>query len=303
MTQTFARRTRAAVVSLGVAVAVGLGMISAPSLAAAEAPVIVSAATTSVSAQLKTFDQEMIKLVNAKRTAAGLVALKEAKGLTSLSVWWSSQMAAGKTGYALQHNSKATSMLPSYGASNWGFWAENVARWNPASISAKSIFDAYWGSPGHKANILQAKARYIGMGTVSGGSGWTFNTMTFTDKVESGQIVVASVPVVKPAAAGRVEKVSVSNGYFRATGWAFSRVKSSVANKVRIVVTGPKAAKPFYPLTTVSRSDVNRIYKITGTHGFNVKAPLFVGKNRVCVASISHSGGTNTELGCWTVTR
>ncbi len=100
--------------------------------------------------------------------------------MDSLSVWWSTQLATGATGYVLQHNPDAWTMLPSYGAANRTSWGENVAKFSPSSVPAQEIFNAYMHSPGHRANILGASYRYIGMGTMAGSHG-AFNTMTFTD--------------------------------------------------------------------------------------------------------------------------
>lgn len=144
--------------------------------------------TAAAGTRVAGFDSEMIKLVNQARIGAGRVPLTEARGLTSLSVWWSNELANGRTGYQLQHNPDAWEMVTRYGASNRTSWGENVAKFSPSTVPAKAVFDAYMASPGHRANILGAGYRYIGMGTMAGGKG-TFNTMTFTDKVEAGQAV------------------------------------------------------------------------------------------------------------------
>jgi hypothetical protein len=83
-------------------------------------------------------------------------------------------------------------MLLNYGASNRMAWGENVASFSTAA-TASALFNAYMNSPGHRANILSTTYRYIGMGTVSGTNG-AYNTMEFTDRVESGQVVVAAQP-------------------------------------------------------------------------------------------------------------
>ena len=60
-----------------------------------------------------------------------------------------------------------------------------VHRW----LHHPSIFNSYMASAGHRANILGANFRYVGVGTVSANSacaGNDYNTMTFTDKVDAG---------------------------------------------------------------------------------------------------------------------
>jgi hypothetical protein len=143
-------------------------------------------ATAAAPTRELSFDKQMIALVNQARAGAGLQPVREARGLDLLSVWWSTHMATGATGYVLTHNPGAWTMLTNYGAANRSSWGENVAKFSPSSIPAQEIFNAYMHSPGHRANILGASYRYVGMGTMAGTHG-AFNTMTFTDKVEAGQ--------------------------------------------------------------------------------------------------------------------
>jgi uncharacterized protein YkwD len=151
-----------------------------PRPAAAPAPQAV--APLAAAGRMASFDAEMVSLVNSARRSAGLSPLTEAGGLTQLSVWWSTKMANGDTGYQLEHNPDAWTMVTQYGASNRTAWAENVASF-PTSASASAVFNAYMNSPGHRANILGSAYHYIGMGTVSGSHG-AYNTMEFTDKVD-----------------------------------------------------------------------------------------------------------------------
>jgi uncharacterized protein YkwD len=187
-------------VALGGAILLAVG-VAAPANAAAlenrSAPAIV-AAPLATAAQLVSFDQQMIVLVNNARVAAGAAKLTEAKGLTSLALWWSNQMNGGATGYNLAHNPNAWTMVTTYGASNRTAWGENVAWSSSTATTAQQIFTAYMNSPGHKANILSKSYHYIGMGTV-GGSHGLFNTTEFTDKVQAGQAVAPPAPPKAPA--------------------------------------------------------------------------------------------------------
>ncbi len=177
-----------------VALAVGSALVASPAGAANSAGAIGPAAVAPMPAasRLASFDAQMISLVNGARAGAGLPAVREASGLSQLSVWWSSQMANGATGGQLQHNPNAWTMVTKYGASNRTAWAENVAKFS-AGASARAVFDAYMGSAGHRANILGAGYRYIGMGTVAGNTA-TFNTMEFTDKVDGAPAAAPAKP-------------------------------------------------------------------------------------------------------------
>lgn len=129
------------------------------------------------------FDGRMASLVNSARAGAGLAPLTVSGGLTNLAAYWSTAMATGKTGYSLAHNPSLNSMIGRYypGATTWG---ENVALFS-AGIGADQIFQSYMGSPGHRANILNAKYTHVGIVTMclpagSGAhAGTCYNTINF----------------------------------------------------------------------------------------------------------------------------
>src|SRR6478736_1569927 len=85
------RSTRTLVAALvGIALVLS-GLLVGGGVAAAAAPT-----------RQASFDKQMIALVNRARAANGLEPVREAKGLDSLSVWWSTRLATGATGYVLQ---------------------------------------------------------------------------------------------------------------------------------------------------------------------------------------------------------
>ncbi|MEO7127137.1 MAG: CAP domain-containing protein [Nakamurella sp.] len=145
--------------------------------------------------QIASFDTQMIAYVNQARLANGVQAVREATGLTIMSAWWSRQMTNGVTNGRLQHNPNAWTQVLGYGASNRRAWGENVAKYT-TGVTAKQLFDAYMASPGHRANILSPKYNFIGMGTV-GDAATQFNTMEFTDQVETRTIIGATMQSTK----------------------------------------------------------------------------------------------------------
>lgn len=185
----------------GAATAVALltgALVAMPATAAVPGDAAVRAAGPLVGAtRMASFDSEMLSLVNSARANAGVPRLSYAGGLTSLAVWWSNQMATGATGYQLEHNPNAWTMVTQYGASNRTAWAENVAAF-PTAASAQAVFQAYMNSPGHRANILSSRYHYVGIGTVAGSKG-AFDTMEFTDKVDGAPAPKPSTSTHKPA--------------------------------------------------------------------------------------------------------
>ncbi|HET8591407.1 MAG TPA: CAP domain-containing protein [Nakamurella sp.] len=253
----------------------GGSVLGAPSVAAGTHPQVgpraeaVGAhlqAATGLS-RMATFDQQLISLVNQARAKAGVPAVREATGLTKLSVWWSTKMARGDTGFQLQHNPNAWTMLLNYGAANRTAWGENVASFSTAA-TASALFNAYMNSPGHRANILSTKYRYIGMGTVAGSHG-AYNTMEFTDRVESGQVVAAA-----PTGPSR-GKLLARNGSSPVPGVRVDIRNGTCSKTLSSMVTGSDGSFPVvaYPgkYCAVPRS-VPPGYRSSGAVQFSVTA-------------------------------
>ncbi|MTD14131.1 hypothetical protein GIS00_09255 [Nakamurella sp. YIM 132087] len=226
--------------------------------------------------QMVSFDKQMIALINKARTDRGLPALQEARGLTSVSLYWSNQMNAGATGYKLAHNPNAWTQVAENGASNRTTWGENVAWSSSTSTPAQEIFDAYMASPGHRANILGSAYRYVGMGTV-GGSRGLWNTTEFTDKVESGQVV--STPSATPTVSVKEGDFVYDEGsrlYYRIAGGAPVVVSSWTSfggiQPYKRLTAAQFNKLPDYPRdgTFVADRGTGVVYRIAGG------APIFV---------------------------
>lgn len=250
-------------------------------------------------AQLVAFDQELIRLVNVKRSEAGLATVQEGRGLTQLSIFWSSQMADGATGNRLEHNPNAFQQVLNYGASARTTWGENVAKWSPVSVSAQSIFDAYWSSPGHKANILGPAFRFVGMGSVTGGNGTSYNTMTFTDQVDAGQAID---PVASHNPIGRFDSVTKVASTAVVRGWGLDPDLLSSPVQAHIYDYRPDGSVATFAITAnTSRGDIANAYPGAGNnHGYEFTIPLSVrGSHNVCVYLINvGAGNSNPKIGC-----
>ncbi len=253
-------------------------------------------AASAAGAQMVSFDKEMTRLVNVKRVEAGLPAVQEATGLTQLSVWWSSQLADGATGYNLEHNPNAFQQVVSYGASSRTSWGENVAKWSPTSVTAAAIFDAYWKSPGHKANILGAAFRYVGMGSVTGANGMSWNTMTFTDKVDAGQVIVP-VPNLpgRDNPEGAFQASIRADGTIDVNGWAFDGSNLNANVEVTFTVDGVSS------LTVTANGPRPELaaYGIVGNHGLAGSFPAqTLGNNEICMNVRNVGVGADAKVQC-----
>jgi uncharacterized protein YkwD len=274
--------------------------------------------------QLTSFDQQLIKLVNQARSRAGLPAVVEARGLTRLSADWSTQMANQGQ---LKHNPNAWTQLLSYGASNRTAWAENVARWSSEAYTPEETFAAYMASPGHKANILGAEYRYVGMGTITGVGEDDYNTMTFTDRVEAGQAVDGSSgggtaptnpttpsnppPTTPPSGGGNsgaaspigaLDNGSLSGITYTVSGWSFDPNTPANSIEVHVYDQRPDGTSAGVALqANRNRSDIARIYPSAGAaHGFEGSVQLKgSGRHRVCAFGINIGPASpNSVLGC-----
>ncbi|GAA2020574.1 CAP domain-containing protein [Nakamurella flavida] len=283
------------------------GSLGQVAQAAPPVPAAVAAAPAAQEAPQTAFDQQMVGLINGARTQAGLSAVSAAAGLTQLSVDWSTTMADGKTGYVLKHNPDAWTQLPNYGAASRTSWAENVASWTSGAYSAQDIFTSYMNSPGHRANIMNPAFRFVGVGTVSGGNGSDYNTMTFTDKVDStggGSTTnpAPTTPAVDPVPAGSWDAGSLDGIAYTVQGWTLDRDRLTSPLNVDIYDQRPDGTRVGVRITAdAQRGDVASVYPGAGDrHGFSGTVSLVgTGRHSVCVYAINQGAGTvNPSLGC-----
>ena len=96
----------------------------------------------------------ILRRTNEKRIANGRSPLSAWPGLDSVSQHWTQYMAASGN---FKHNPDYATQYPS--ECN-GAKAENIA----AGQTIESVVEAWWKSPGHKANILDARFTHLGIG-------------------------------------------------------------------------------------------------------------------------------------------
>lgn len=169
-------RLRAALTVTATVIALGVaGVVGAPAAAAAPTPTAVPLKL----AQQVVFDQQLIGYVNQARAAAGVPPVSVHAGLARTASYWSVGMSRGDTGGELMHNPDLRTMVLTSVKSSLLTWGENIAGFSADGYSARDIFTLYMESPGHRANILNPRYRYIGTVTVAGGGPTAFNTMDF----------------------------------------------------------------------------------------------------------------------------
>jgi len=113
-----------------------------------------------------------------------------------------------------------------------------------------------------------------------------------------------------PATAGYLESLTLTRAsgvtVLRATGWSYDPGTPAASIPVRLDVTDPAGKTTSKTITAnKSRSDVNKVMSVTGSHGFTWDIPVTTsGAYKVCaygMAVTAFSQG-NTLLGCKSVT-
>lgn len=129
---------------------------------------IKQASSEELRAALSANEQRVVDLVNAERAKTGLPSLTVSAELTNSARAYASYMASanffahvGPDGSTLATRDQAA------GYTGWTFLGENLAA---GQSTAESAMSGWMASPTHRANILSASPREIGVGFVTGGS-------------------------------------------------------------------------------------------------------------------------------------
>jgi uncharacterized protein YkwD len=142
----------------------------------------VTPAAASTPRAVSPFDQRLLQDINQARAQAGLRPLRLSPKLSQLAGSWSVTM---RQRGALSHNPSLATDLARHGAPRWGYAAENVGtlqRTRSAQASADRLFANYMTSPVHRRNILDPRARVVGIRTVTSPSGVAYDTCVFVDR-------------------------------------------------------------------------------------------------------------------------
>lgn len=170
--------TRRTPLTVRFAVAAGLvaaamtgAVVTAPQAAALTRPNVATPLLAD-GVKLNGVEARLLARINSARAARKLVRLRVAAGYTDVARRWSAKQAKANV---LSHNPAARSQLEKSGGTGWRVLGENVG----FGGDADSLFDAYWNSPSHRANILNPAYRYVGIGWVTRADGSGYNTQNF----------------------------------------------------------------------------------------------------------------------------
>ncbi|OII38586.1 hypothetical protein BIU98_13095 [Curtobacterium sp. MMLR14_010] len=109
-----------------------------------------------------------------------------------------------------------------------------------------------------------------------------------------------TVSIRNPSPIGALDRVAATPGTLTVRGWALDPDTSSASTDVTVTVGGTAIATVH---TDALRGDVNRGHHVTGRHGFDTSlATTASGTQSVCAVAENVGTGTDTRLGCRTVT-
>lgn len=111
----------------------------------------------------------------------------------------------------------------------------------------------------------------------------------------NAQLGSRAVTVAPPPALpiGRIDGITSVAGGLRLRGWAFD--KDQPATSISVAVYLDNGGVAWFP-TNVPRADVNRVYRLTGSHGFDITVPASPGRHEVDVYGINVGGGSGNPL-------
>ena len=159
-------------------------------------------------------EQKMIELLNANRTAAGLVPVRADSRLMEIARARSVDMATKHYFSHSQPDGRNVFDILNAKHITW-FGAGEIIAWNnypTLELSTHNADHQWMNSPGHKAIVLSSTLNYVGVGlAIDGSTGkkmWTAVYIKGPDR--TGARSTTNKPVVAPSSTPGAKKVSVS---------------------------------------------------------------------------------------------
>jgi uncharacterized protein YkwD len=126
-----------------------------------------AALTPAAPAWADSFDDRVLDLANQERASRGLAPLSLSAELQSAARGYAAAMAGGGFfGHDGPDGSTPGSRIEAAGYRGWTFYAENIAA---GQGSPEAVMAAWMNSDGHRKNLLDPRAREIGIGHVFAG--------------------------------------------------------------------------------------------------------------------------------------
>jgi uncharacterized protein YkwD len=164
-------------------------------------PVTAISNCDTATAALDAAELRMLELVNNARAAEGRVALVPSPSLNRAAAWKSEDSARTGLSHTDSLGRGPFQRMPDCGYPNSGL-GENVGT---GRATTDAMFDAFMASSGHRAAILLANARAIGLGHAGGH--WTMNFGSIDDSGAPVPPGPTATPTPKPTAKPTVQPI------------------------------------------------------------------------------------------------
>ena len=148
-----------------------LGLSAPASAASVSAPV----KSTGKPVHLTTYEHRLLHLMNHDRAVRRLHPLTITPCAEDFARAWTQQMAKKNR---LVHNPHLSAMWSKSSCRNASKLAENIGK---SGTDADALYVAYMHSPAHRANILDPKLRYVGIGSWQRSDGTVYDTIDFSN--------------------------------------------------------------------------------------------------------------------------
>lgn len=185
-----------------------------------------SAATAGAATVQPPAEQALIDLLNQERSDRGLAPVAPDRELTDIARQHSARMAADAEsggrcgdGVTLRHRNPLSEGV----TAAWTTLRENVGCNRPAN--PEKLHAALMDSPGHRANILAADVRFIGVGAVEDTDGGLWLTQLFMDAHNHQPVSPYEARAASPAPTATAQAITAEG--IRASQTAFPRSDSA----------------------------------------------------------------------------
>ncbi len=199
----------------------------------------------------------------------------------------------------------ATSRLSGFSVSGWVVDPQRTSGGAQAQVLLDGRSVAMLGTPIVRSDVnraLRASGSHGFSATIGAVPG--LHTVCITAR-PSGTSSIAitlgckTITVRPTPTRGSFDRLSSIPGSFAVTGWGLDVRAPSVNNTIRITLDGRVVANV---ATSQGRADVNRIFRVSGTHGFYKRIGATKGRHTVCTASMpTTASSAATNLGCKTI--
>lgn len=197
-----------------------------------EVPAVASA-VAAASSESQTFKNQIFLKTNSYRGSVGRPNLAANAHLEKIAQDWANHMA---TNNDYRHNPNFATQV--WSKPGWNAVGENIAY---GYSNGTAVSEAWWNSPGHKANIVHTSFNSIGIGYAKSSSGRPYYVQVFGQNLNPSKPTTPN-PDVKPPASTPFADVKGDHKFYKEINWMATSGISTGASTTNGVVFNPKSS-------------------------------------------------------------